>query len=120
MFKLHTNEILVLYDKGSSVGKKTLAYAHSMSDHVKDLEFSKANYTTTMWKMFLKILGKHPKELLNKAHPYYKEHIKGRDFDSESWLKVLVKHPELIRAPIVIKGNKAIICDNPTDIYKLS
>jgi arsenate reductase len=64
-------------------------------------------------------LGIHPKELLNKAHPYYREHIKGREFDNESWLKVLQYNPDLIKAPIAIRGKKAILCLNSTDIHRL-
>jgi len=61
----------------------------------------------------------HPKDLMNKAHPYYQKHIRGREFDKESWLKIIQYNPDLIKAPIAMRGNRAILCTNPTDIYKL-
>ena len=70
--------------------------------------------------MILRSLDVHPKDLLNKAHPYYQENIRGREFDEEDWLTVLAKNPELIKAPIAVRGRRAILCNNPTDIYKLT
>ena len=69
--------------------------------------------------MILRALDAHPKELLNKAHPFYQRHIRGREFDKTSWLNVLARNPELIKAPIAIRGNRAVICTQPTDIYQL-
>lgn len=118
--KTHPNEVLVYYDRESSVGKKVLALAKSVSPHVKEIEYKKNNITPSLMRVLLKTLDLRPKDLLNRAHPFYQEHIKGRDFDSHGWLKILVHNPELIRSPIVIRGKEAVLCDNPTDIYKLS
>ena len=67
----------------------------------------------------LDMLNLHPKEIMNKANPYYQNHIRGREFDDESWLKILIRNTHLIKAPIAIKGNRAVLCINPTDVYKL-
>ena len=34
-------------------------------------------------------------------------------------LNVLLNSPELLKGPIAIRKNKAILCDNPMDILKL-
>ncbi len=117
--KTPEKELLLYYDPNSSVGKKTRAYAHSLTKHVRDVEIQKTRFTTTQWKQILNMLNLDPKKLLNKAHPYYQQHIRGRSFDEEGWLNILSNNPDIIRAPIVIKGNKAVLCDTPTDIYKL-
>jgi len=118
--KTHPNEILVYYDRETSVGKKVLALARSVSNHVKEIEYKKNNITPSLMKGLLKQLDLRPKDLLNRAHPFYQKHIQGGDFDSEGWLNILIQNPELIRSPIVIRGKEAVLCDNPTDIYKLS
>ena len=62
----------------------------------------------------------HPKELMNKADPYYQTHLRGKDFSKENWIKVIEKNPELIKAPIAIRGHKAILCNSAPDVYKLT
>lgn len=117
--KTHPHEVMIFYDASSSQAKKTLAYAHTLTNHVKEIEYQKSPLTTTMWKGLLFKLDIEPKELLNKAHPYYQKFIRGRSFDDEGWLNIIRKNTNLIKAPIVIKGNKAILCTNPTQIFSL-
>ena len=113
------NEILVYYDRNSSRAKKVLAYARTLSNHISEVEYHKTRFTPTMWRQLLQSLSLEPKALLNKAHPYYQDNVRGRDFDEEGWLNVLIRNPDLIRAPIVVKGSRAILCNNPTDILAL-
>lgn len=118
--KTHKREILIYYNPESSKDRKTVAHAQSVVQHVRSYAYGKAPSTDTSWQQILLSLGLHPKELMNKAHPYYREHIKGREFDQESWLKVLRYNPEIIKAPIAIRGKKAILCLNSTDIHRLA
>ena len=120
IMKTHQREILIYYNPESSNDKKTVAHAQSLVSYVRSFSFEQAPSTGTSWQQILNFLDVHPKELLNKAHPYYQEHIRGREFDNESWLKVLKYNPQLIKAPIAIRGSRAILCTNSTDIYKLT
>lgn len=57
---------------------------------------------------------------MNKAHPYYQAHLRGRDFDDEAWLKILANNPYLFKAPIAVRGRRAVFCETPTAIYRLA
>jgi len=117
--KTHNNEILIYCDPNSSVDKKVLAYARTLSPHVKEMDYNQTPMTASMMRTVLIEMELRPKDLLNRAHPYYQEHIKGRDFNYEGWLNILTRNPELIKAPIAIRGKKVVLCDNPTNIYQL-
>ncbi len=117
--RTHHREILIYYNPESSNDKKTVAHAQSLAPHVKTYSFDKAPSTGTSWQQIINRLNLRPKDLLNRAHPYYQAHIRGRDFDEEGWLNVIKHNPALIKAPIAIKGNKAVLCTSATDIYKL-
>jgi len=117
--KTHQREILIYYNPESNSDRKTVAFAQSLAPHVRSYAFGKTPSTGTSWQMILKSLDLHPKELMNKAHPFYQKHIRGREFDAESWVNVLRYNSNLIKAPIAIRGNRAILCTNPTDIYRL-
>ena len=117
--KTHQREILIYYNPESNSDRKTVAFAQSLAPHVRSYAFGKTPSTGTSWQMILKSLDLHPKELMNKAHPFYQKHIRGCEFDTESWVNVLRYNSNLIKAPIAIRGNRAILCTNPTDIYRL-
>ncbi|MEH0155496.1 glutaredoxin [Limibacter armeniacum] len=113
------NILEVYYHPEGRVDKQTLAYAKSLSNKVQATTYGTDNFTTTIWKYILKKLNKTPKELLNKADPFYQQNIRGKEFDSEGWLHVLMKYPFLIRGPIVVWKNKARLVETPTDIMKM-
>ena len=117
--KTHQREILIYYNPESSNDKKTVAHAQGLAAHVRTFAFDKAPSNGTSWKQIVHSLDMHPKELLNKAHPYYQEHIRGREFNDEDWLNILKFNPGILKAPIAMRGKKAVLCQSATDIYKL-
>ena len=60
-----------------------------------------------------------PKDLLNKANKKYQEDLAGHDFDDDSWLEIIRNNPRMIKGPIAVMNQKAVLCINPKDIYKL-
>ncbi|NND33891.1 MAG: glutaredoxin [Saprospiraceae bacterium] len=117
--KTHNREILLYYHPENRSDRQTLAMAKGMSKHVRSYAYGKTPSTETSWKGIIQSLDCHPKDLLDKSHPYYQHHIKGREFDDESWVKILRFNPDIIRVPIAMSGRKAILCKTPSDIHRL-
>ncbi len=118
--KTHDREIQIYYNSSLSSHRSCVAHAQSLSSSIKTYDFAKTPSNSTSWRQILKSLDIHPKDLLDKSLPYYREHIKGRDFNMTGWLEIIRKNPTLLRAPIAMRGDKAIFCERPTDIYKLT
>jgi arsenate reductase len=118
--KTHRREILIYYNPESSNDRKTVAHAQGLSPHIRTFAFGQAPSTGTSWQQILGALDLHPKELMNKAHPYYQQHIRGKSFNEQDWVNVIMHNPSLLRAPIAMRGNKAVLCNSATDIYKLT
>ena len=117
--RTNQRELLIYYNPESGAHRRTIAYAQSVCRHVRTYSFAQAPSTETSWQQILDALNVDPKDLLNKAHPYYQAHIRGRDFDLDSWIKVIQNNPDLLKAPIAIRGRRAILCHNATDILQL-
>lgn len=117
--KTHHREILIYYHPEQRSDRQTVAVAKSMSSHVRTFAYGQTPSTETSWKRILAALDRHPKELLDKSHPYYQTHIRGREFDDESWVKILRFNPNLIRSPIAMRGRKVIFCETPSDVHRL-
>lgn len=117
--KMHPNELFFYYNPEHDVDKKMRAYTRSISKYVNEINIQKERITTTGWRMILDKLNLRPKDLLNRAHPDYQQHIAHKTWDDESWLHILVNFPHLIKAPIAIKREKAVFCNKPSEILKL-
>lgn len=117
--KSSSSEIKLYIKSDCTKSKKALAYARSHSSSVITINLSKTKGTGTIWQTILTKLDKSPKQLLDKSKPYYQNNIRGRDFEDRDWTYLLMNNPNLLRSPIAVKGNKAVILDNPTDIYKI-
>jgi len=114
-----SDEISILYNPDCSKSKKVYAYARSIANKVSFMEFSSSRKTATQWKQILISLGLKPKDILDKSKPYYQENLRGREFEDRDWLNVVINNPNLIRSPIALRAGKAMLLDNPTDIYYL-
>ncbi len=57
---------------------------------------------------------------MNRSSDYYFTHIKGREITMRGLLDILVNNPAIVAGPIIMKGNKAILCKTPTDVLKVS
>ena len=114
-------EIVIYYNPESSADRKTVAHARGMSRHIKSYAYDQAQLTGTQWQLILESIGMDDKKkLFNKAHPYYQSDVRGKSFDNESMINIIKNNPQLMRSPIAVRNHRAIVCETPTDIYKLS
>ena len=118
--KTNPRELLIYYNPESGAHRRTVAYAQSVAKYVRAYSFEKAPSTETSWQQILDALQLDPRELLNKSHPYYQEHLRGRDFELACWIKVIQNNPDIMKAPIAIRGKRAILCISATDVLQLT
>jgi arsenate reductase len=76
-------------------------------------------FNGAIWNDLLQKLKMRPKDLLNRSDPKYQNELAGKSFDDEGWINILLKNPCLIKAPIALMHDKAVLCVKPKDIYKL-
>ena len=75
-------------------------------EYLKDEPFTVESLTDIIEK-----LGIKPQELIRTQEADYKQKYKGKDFSDKEWIKILVENPKLIRRPIIVKGDKAVVGD---------
>ena len=116
----HNNQITLYFDPNSYKGKQTLAYAMTYKLTIAEVQIDKTPFTGTQLLHLTKLLGVSLQELADTEKAHYKTLMgNAKNFTSEDWITVFIQNPELIRSPIAIKGNKAIIINTPTDILRL-
>jgi arsenate reductase len=91
----------------------------------RGVEFDAINYyetpiTESDLRGLLKKLGLAPRDILRKDEPVGKElGIGKKDVSDEELIVLMVKHPDLIQRPIVVRGNDAVLCCPPEYVEKL-
>ncbi len=75
-------------------------------EYLKDDPFTEKSLSDVIQK-----LGIKPQELIRTQEAIYKQNYKGKDFTDQEWIKILVENPKLIRRPIIVKGDQAVVGD---------
>jgi arsenate reductase len=64
-------------------------------------------------------LNLEPMDIIRKQEKIFKENFKGKSFSDEEWLRILNENPKLIERPIVVRGNKAVLCRPPERVEEI-
>lgn len=113
------NELFLIYNPQSNVGKQTKAIALDLCNHINEVDVVHEKLSPTYWREIVTMLGLHPNDLLDKTHPEYRKKVANDDFTMDGWLEILVHDSYLVKYPIVIFEQSAVLCHTPTDIMKL-
>jgi arsenate reductase len=76
---------------------------------VKEILYLTETPTVKEFELLLAKLNLGPQDLIRKNETLFKEKFKGKSFNDDEWIRILLEHPKLIERPIVIKGNKAVV-----------
>ena len=114
------NEITLLYNKQRELDRKTLATAHVVSRKINRQEIHTVRVSETLFYVLIDKLGGDPKTIIDKSKPYYQRELRGKELDNYGWYMTLMKHPELLKAPIALYRGKAVLCTSSNDVLKLN
>ncbi len=116
--QFHPNELFLIYDPQSSIGRQTKAMALDLCSHINEVDVVHEKFSPTYWREVITMLGLHPRDLIDVADPGFKK-LGDNEYTMDGWLNLLAHHGELVKSPIVIYSQAAIQCRTPTDINKL-
>lgn len=110
-------QLTLIYNSQTSMGKQSLGYAESSGDKVHTIDISKTKIGDTAWVSIADGLGKPLHQMLDKDRSELPE-VNASDFDTNDWLKLLNKNPDMLQHPIAIKGKKYMQLETPSEILK--
>jgi arsenate reductase-like glutaredoxin family protein len=58
----------------------------------------------------------HPKDLVNTNNENFIKFYENVELNDGDWLTVLTHNPDFLKTPIVVKGEKACLIENPKDV----
>lgn len=83
------------------------------------VEYLKEPLSAEELEVLLGKLGIKAEELIRKTEAIYNEEFKGKNLSEKEWIAAMVKYPNLIQRPVVVKGDKAVIGRELENIDKL-
>lgn len=102
-------KVEVYHNPRCSKSREALNYLKEEGHEIEIIEYLKELPSRDELELLLAKLNLRPHDLIRRGEIVYKEHFKGKDFNDDEWLDILIEHPKLIERPIVIRGNKAVI-----------
>ena len=86
---------------------------------VEVVNYMKTPFTIEKLTELIELLGIKPIDLIRTNEALWKEKYKGKNMRDATLVKLMVKHPNLMQRPIVVKGNKAVIARSPEIVNSL-
>ena len=102
----------IFYNSKCQKSRSGLQYLRSKHIEPEVIEYLKDKpFTSESLKEILKKLGIKPIDIVRTQETYFKQNYKGKSLTNDQWIKILVENPKLIRRPIIVKGENAILGD---------
>lgn len=114
------SELTIIYNGKRELDKKTLAIAQGISKQINKQDLNAVTVSSTLFRMAVEKLGVKAKDIMDKSNPLYQQNIRGMDPDVDSAFHMIANNPELLRCPIALYKDKAVVCNTPTDLLKVA
>lgn len=112
-------QITLFYNSRSQRGKQALAYARTHGLPIEEIDILKTPLTGTQITELANRLGINIEEMVNQEHYKYRRKFTTQCFDPEDWITVIQNHPEIMKQPIALRGNRTVLVETPTDIIRI-
>jgi arsenate reductase len=118
MIFANTNkEITLIYNSEEHIGRQILAYIQTENMLVHDIDLKYMKLTPTQWAELADRLNIDVHELVNTENPnFFQKFGEVNDLTDQDWLNLLAHNPDILKAPIVMKGTKISMMSNPQEM----
>ncbi len=97
IFSTDKNQITLIYNSNTSIGKQTYAYVSDSKKKIRSINTAKNSLTSTQWVEIAEKLDIKIKQLINKKHPDYKSlYADNISLKRHDWLKIVEKYSHLV------------------------
>lgn len=99
--------------------RETLELIKAQGIEPEVVEYLKDVPSNQEMKELLMKLNMGASDLVRKVEKEYKEKYKGKNFNEDEWIQIMLESPKLIERPIVVRGNKAVLGRPPENVESL-
>ncbi len=116
--------ILIYHNPDSIESIACLNLLKKVKQKYRIIKYLDNHFTERKLKRIVKLLNIRPLDLIRTEDDLWKDHFQSivkneNDFDDIEYIKMMIEFPSLIRRPIIINGDKAIIAKPPRKILDI-
>lgn len=120
MISRKDNLINLYYHPNHINSKKCIAIANANKVAVQAIDIEKTRISQTHWSEMAELLNISVIDMVDLEHDKVVSKFgKVPEIDEFSALKIIQNNPEVVKAPVAIRGQKAVFAKNSRDILKL-
>lgn len=73
------------------------------------MDYTRQPLTADALKKLLRSAGLKPMDAMRTREAAYQRLVAGKDLKDDELVSLMIKHPELIQRPLVVRGKKAVL-----------
>lgn len=73
------------------------------------MDYTRQPLTAYALKKLLRSAGLKPMDAMRTREAAYQRLVAGKDLKDDELVSLMIKHPELIQRPLVVRGKKAVL-----------
>jgi arsenate reductase len=117
IFANTNNEITLIYNSEEHIGQQIMAYAHTEKIPIRDIDLKNRKLSPTQWAELASRMQLDIKDLVNtESSNFFQKFGNADQFSDQDWLNLLAHNPDILKAPIVMKGTKVSMMNNPQEM----
>ncbi|GAB4305087.1 MAG: arsenate reductase (glutaredoxin) [Marinilabiliales bacterium] len=82
------------------------------------IEYFKTGLKHEAIKEILLKMNVNAEDLVRTQEEYYKKELKGKKFNNDEWINIIVDNPKLLKRPVAVAEHKAVLGD-PAENFKV-
>jgi arsenate reductase (glutaredoxin) len=118
-FQMEKNMITVYHNPRCRKSRAGLDFVKSKAQPYTVVEYLKTPFSREQFKEILMKLNVKPFDMVRTQEDLFRQQYKGKNFNDEEWITILLENPNLIQRPVIVKGYKAVIGQTEEEINKL-
>ena len=111
--KKHHFVMKVYHNPRCSKSRAGLKYLAEKGYDIELKKYMTEGLTETELREVIQKTGEKPFDLVRTQEKLFKTEFKDKEFTDDEWIKILVENPRLLKRPIVINGEKAVLAQPP-------
>ena len=113
------NKTILLHNPRCRKSREALKYVEELNVDFEIVLYMKEGLDLNLLKSIITKIGINPKDMVRTQEKTWKENYGSKQYNNDEILKILNKHPNLIKRPLFINNDKGVIAIPCTEIDKI-
>jgi arsenate reductase len=117
---LMSDKIIIYQKPTCSKCKATISILKDSNEEFENINYYEVPLTSNQLRELRDKLGLSVRDMLRSDEKLARSlHLADRNLSDDELIDLMVENPDLIQRPIVVRGNRAVLCRPPENVMKL-